>query len=66
MAGELLYYDDVEVGFTAHTGGIVITESHVVQFAGLSGDFFDQDGAVVQDGTNLLMVRRQAYEARLA
>ena len=41
MAGEHLYYDDVEVGFTLETGGIVITESHVVQFAGLSGDFFD-------------------------
>lgn len=41
MAGDLLYYDDVEVGFTVQTGGLVITESHVVQFAGLSGDFFD-------------------------
>jgi acyl dehydratase len=41
VAGELLYYDDVEVGFTSETGGMVITESHVVQFAGLSGDFFD-------------------------
>lgn len=41
MAGELLYFEDVPVGFTAETGGILITESHVVQFAGLSGDFFD-------------------------
>lgn len=41
MAGELLHYEDVAVGYRVDTGGIVITEGHVVQFAGLSGDFFD-------------------------
>ena len=41
MVGELLHFEDVSVGFAVETGGIVITESHVVQFAGLSGDFFD-------------------------
>lgn len=35
------YFEDVEVGSVFRTGGLVITESHIVQFAGLSGDFFD-------------------------
>jgi len=38
---EPLYYEDTPVGLTFETGGIVVTESHIVQFAGLSGDFFD-------------------------
>jgi acyl dehydratase len=38
---DLLYYEDVQVGLSFETGGIVITESHIVQFAGLAGDFFD-------------------------
>jgi len=37
---ELLFYEDVPVGLSFDTEGIAITESHVVQFAGLSGDFF--------------------------
>jgi acyl dehydratase len=37
----LLFYEDVPVGLEFETGGIVVTESHVVAFAGLSGDFFD-------------------------
>ena len=36
-----LFYDDVPRGLRFETGGIVVTESHIVQFAGLSGDFFD-------------------------
>lgn len=36
-----LLYEDTPVGLSFETGGIVITESHIVQFAGLSGDFFD-------------------------
>lgn len=40
MSG-LLHYEDVSVGLQFATGGIDVTESHVVQFAGLSGDFFD-------------------------
>jgi len=36
-----LFYEDVPVGLAFETGGIVVTESHVVQFAGLAGDFFD-------------------------
>jgi acyl dehydratase len=39
--GNLLFYEDAPVGLSFDTGGIVITDSHVVQFAGLSGDFFD-------------------------
>jgi acyl dehydratase len=36
-----LFYEDTSVGLSFETGGIVITEGHIVQFAGLSGDFFD-------------------------
>jgi acyl dehydratase len=36
-----LFYEDVPRGLRFETGGIVVTESHIVQFAGLSGDFFD-------------------------
>lgn len=39
--GELLFYEDTPIGLSFETGGIVVTESHIVQFAGLSGDFFD-------------------------
>ncbi|HXX83237.1 MAG TPA: MaoC/PaaZ C-terminal domain-containing protein [Casimicrobiaceae bacterium] len=38
---EPLHYEDVPVGLQFDTGGIDITEAHIVQFAGLSGDFFD-------------------------
>ena len=37
---DLLYYEDAEVGLQFSTDGMVITESQIVQFAGLSGDFF--------------------------
>ena len=35
------FFDDLEVGDYFHTGKIVITEAHIVAFAGISGDFFD-------------------------
>lgn len=35
-----LYYEDSPVGLTIETDGMTVTESHIVQFAGLSGDFF--------------------------
>jgi acyl dehydratase len=38
--GELLYYEDAPAGLAFDTDGIVVTETHVVAFAGLSGDFF--------------------------
>ena len=37
---DLLFYEDAPVGLSLDTEGMVVTESHVVQFAGLSGDFF--------------------------
>ncbi len=39
-AGEY-WYEDLEPGDTYETGKIVVTESHIVGFAGLSGDLFD-------------------------
>jgi acyl dehydratase len=36
----MLFYEDVEVGLTFDTDAILVTEAHLVQFAGLSGDFF--------------------------
>ena len=38
---DLLFYDDVPIGLTFDTGGLLVTDAHIVQFAGLSGDFFD-------------------------
>jgi acyl dehydratase len=35
------WYEEVAVGERFATGGIVVTETHVMNFAGLSGDFFD-------------------------
>ena len=34
-------YDGVQTGDHYKTGGVTVTESHVVGFAGISGDFFD-------------------------
>lgn len=34
-----LYYEDFEIGFTMKTIGRTITETDIVNFAGLSGDF---------------------------
>ena len=38
---DLLFFEDAPVGLTFQTGSLVVTESHIVQFAGISGDFFD-------------------------
>ena len=35
------WYEEVAVGERFATGGIVVTETHVMNFAGLTGDFFD-------------------------
>ncbi|NBO65727.1 MAG: acyl dehydratase [Acidobacteria bacterium] len=35
-----LYYEDAEPGLSIETDGLVVTEAHIVQYAGLSGDFF--------------------------
>lgn len=35
------YYDGLCIGAYFRTGRIVVTETHIVNFAGISGDFFD-------------------------
>lgn len=37
----LKWYEEAEVGERYVTGGIVVTETHLMNFAGLTGDFFD-------------------------
>src|SRR4051812_13519420 len=39
-AGEY-WFEDLAEGDHYETGRIVVTEAHIVSFAGLSGDFFD-------------------------
>jgi 3-hydroxybutyryl-CoA dehydratase len=39
-AGEY-WFEDLGPGDHYETGGLVVTEAHIVAFAGLSGDFFD-------------------------
>jgi acyl dehydratase len=35
------YFEDIEIGETVETPGITITDWHVLQFAGVSMDFFE-------------------------
>lgn len=46
-----MFYEDAPVGLSFETDGMVITEAHIVQFAGLSGDFFalHMDDAFARD-----------------
>jgi acyl dehydratase len=37
----LLRYEQIAQDLAFETGGIVVTEAHIVAFAGLTGDFFD-------------------------
>jgi 3-hydroxybutyryl-CoA dehydratase len=37
----MYHFDDIEVGDHFVTSGITVTETHVVNFAGVSGDFYD-------------------------
>jgi len=37
----LLRLEQAGIGLSFETGGIVVTEAHIVAFAGLTGDFFD-------------------------
>jgi acyl dehydratase len=53
------WFEDLPVGGIWRTGGLVVTESHIVGFAGLSGDFFD----VHMDDD---FARSQGFSARLA
>lgn len=53
------YYDDLSLGSFFNTGKIVVTETHIVNFAGISGDFFD----VHMDDE---FARSQGFPARIA
>lgn len=53
------FYDDLHVGAFFRTGRITVTESHIVAFAGMSGDFFD----VHMDDD---FAREQGFPARIA
>jgi acyl dehydratase len=37
----MLRFDAIAPGLVFETGGITVTEGHILAFAGLSGDFFD-------------------------
>jgi 3-hydroxybutyryl-CoA dehydratase len=50
---------ELSVGLGFETGGIVVTESHIVAFAGLSGDFFD----LHMDDT---FARKEGFSGRVA
>jgi len=53
------YFEDVWVGCFFQTRRIVVTETHIVNFAGISGDFFD----VHMDDA---FARAQGFPARIA
>jgi acyl dehydratase len=57
-AGEY-WYEDLEPGDRYQTGALVVTEAHIVAFAGLSGDFFD----IHMDDE---FARAQGFPARVA
>ena len=59
MKPGLNWYEDCAVGDRYVTGGIVVTESLIQAFAGLSGDFFDVH---VDDE----YARRLGFEGRIA
>jgi 3-hydroxybutyryl-CoA dehydratase len=50
---------DIAVGLTFETPGIVVTEAHIVGFAGIGGDFFD----VHMDD---VYARQQGFPGRVA
>jgi 3-hydroxybutyryl-CoA dehydratase len=54
-----LRLSDIRPGFAYTTPGLVVTETHIVNFAGLSGDFFD----VHMDDA---FARSVGFEARVA
>lgn len=53
------YYEDLFEGAYFRTGRIVVTETHIVNFAGISGDFFDVH---MDDG----FAREQGFPSRIA
>jgi acyl dehydratase len=52
-------FEDLQVGDRYSTGRIVVTEAHIVAFAGISGDFFD----IHMDD---VFAREQGFSGRLA
>ena|ERR1700683_852880 len=53
------WFEDLEPGDWFETGHLVVTEAHIVAFAGLSGDFFD----IHMDDE---FARAQGFPARVA
>jgi len=53
------FFEDLVIGDWFETGAIVVTDAHIVGFAGLSGDFFD----IHMDDS---FAREQGFPARLA
>ena len=53
------WFEDLEEGDRYQTGFLVVTEAHIVSFAGLSGDFFD----IHMDDD---FARSQGFPARVA
>jgi acyl dehydratase len=41
MSDDRLHYEEIAEGLSWKTGGITVTESHILAFAGLTGDFYD-------------------------
>lgn len=70
-------YADFPVGATFATGGVTITEAHLVGFAGLTGDFFaihtdEEFSKTTEFGTRIIhgplvycMALGQIYQARI-
>jgi acyl dehydratase len=41
MSDDRLHYEEIAEGLSWETGGITVAESHILAFAGLTGDFYD-------------------------
>jgi acyl dehydratase len=41
MRDDRLHFEEIPEGLSWETGGITVTDSHILAFAGLSGDFYD-------------------------
>jgi acyl dehydratase len=41
MSDDRLHYEEIAEGLSWETGGITVAESHILTFAGLTGDFYD-------------------------
>lgn len=59
LAAGIYFYDDLSEGAFFSTKRMVVTETHIVNFAGISGDFFDVH---MDDG----FAREQGFPARIA